>query len=163
MNPKFRKALIWGIPLLILILLGIFFAWKHSAKDGKVTSNLPEFSFEEEQVQQTEAASQTRGIKIPGYTVIPIAANSQEVEVDLYNPEENQVYFQISFVLKDSGEKIFESKLIKPGQHLYTISLTQPLAPGDHDITIQYATFSTDGAFSPRNGASVDCVLRAEE
>ncbi len=162
MNAKTRKALICGI-LLLVVIVGAFFLLKPSEKDGPVTSNLPEFGFEEEQVQQTEAAAQSRGIKIPGYTIIPVAANSKEVEVDLYNPEENQVYFQISFLLKDTGEKIFESKLIKPGQHLYTIPLTQPLAPGDYDITIQYSTFSTDGAFSPRNGATVDCVLRAEE
>lgn len=161
MNSKKRKTLIWGIPVLILLLIGIFFLWKNHARSGPVTSNLPEYEFEDQQVQQTQPATQSRGIEIPGYSIIPVKADTTDVEVDLYNPESNEVYFQISFILKDTGDLLYESKLIQPGQHLYNITLNQPLAPGDYDITIQYATFSTDGSYSPRNGANVDCVIRA--
>lgn len=161
MKQKTQKALMWGIPVLILLLLGIFFYWKHYAASGPVTSNLPNPEFEAQQVQETQAAGQSRGIQIPGYSIIPVQADTTDVKVDLYNPEGNEVYFQISFILKDTGEVLYESKLIQPGQHLYDITLNQPLAAGDYDITIQYATFSTDGSYTPRNGANMDCVIRA--
>lgn len=163
MHSKHRKALIWGISILLLAAVGIFFLLRSQKNSGPVTNNPNEFEFEAEQTQQTQAAGETPGIEIPGYSIIPVAANTTDVEIDLYNPEGNDVYFQISFFLKDSGDLLYESKLIQPGQHLYNITLTQPLAPGDYDITIQYATFSTDGSFSPRNGANVDCVIRAGE
>ncbi len=162
MTNKHRKTLIWGILIVLLASIGLYFLFRSPA-EGTVTNNPGNFEFEEEQTQETQQSGQTPGIEIPGYSIIPIAANTTDVEIDLYNPDGNDVYFQISFFLKDSGELLYESKLIQPGQHLYNISLTQPLAPGDYDVTIQYATFSTDGSFSPRNGANVDCVIRAGE
>ncbi len=161
MKPKTRKALMWGIPVLILLVIGAFFLWKSSAGPEPITGNLPEYEFEEQQVRQTQPAGQSGGIEIPGYSVIPIKADTTDVEVDLYNPEQNDVYFQITFVRKDTGDVLYESKLIEPGQHLYNITLTQPLAEGDYDITIRYATFASDGSFAPRNGANVDCMIRA--
>ncbi len=163
MNKKQRNMLIWIILIVLVAAIGIFFLIRSQANKGPVTNNPDSFEFEAEQTQQTQAAGETPGIEIPGYSIIPVAANTKDVEIDLYNPEGNNVYFQISFFLKDSGELLYESKLIQPGQHLYNISLTQPLAPGDYDITIQYATFSADGSFTPRNGANVDCVIRAGE
>lgn len=160
MEQKHRKALMWGIPLLLLAAIAIFLLIR-SMNAGPVTNNPTDFEFEAEQTRQTESAGVTPGIEIPGYSVIPVAADTTDVEIDLYNPEANDVYFQISFLLKDSGELLYESKLIEPGQHLYNITLTKPLSPGDYAITIQYATFSTDGSFSPRNGANVDCVIQA--
>lgn len=162
MKPKTRNALIWGIPILILLLIGIFFLWKHNTNSKPVTSGLPEYEFEDPQFQQAQTTGQSKGIEIPGYSIIPIKADTTDVEVDLYNPESNEVYFQISFLRKDTGEVLYESKLIQPGQHLYKITLNQPLSAGDYEITIQYATFSTDGSYTPRNGANVDCILRAE-
>ncbi len=161
MKKKVLKHLCWVCPLLILLaVLGWRWLAGEQNKADAVTNFTPEF--EQEQTQTTIAPSHTKGIKIPGYSTIPIAANSQEVEIDLYNPEENDVYFQIAFYLTDSKEQIFESKLLKPGQHLYSISLTRPLEAGDHPIIIQYSTFSTDGSYTPKNGAVVDCTLRAQ-
>lgn len=148
-----------AIALSAVVLVGVVFALR-SKPNAPVTNFEPEF--ENEQTQETTPSSEGRGIRIPGYSVIPVAANSQEVSVDLHNPEENNVYFQIAFYLKDTDEKIFESKLIKPGQHLYTITLNRELEPGEYLISMQYSTFSTDGTYEPRNGATLDCTLRAE-
>ncbi len=162
MQEKRKK--LWagvGAVLLLLLILGSVLVYRKAHK-GAVTNNdfVPEF--EQQQTQQTQEASISRGIKIPGYTIIPIAANTTEVDVDLYNPEENEVHFQITFVLKETGETIYESKLIEPGQHLYHITLEKALEPGEYPITMQYSTFSADDNFTPRNGASVECVLKAE-
>lgn len=164
MKEKHKK--LWAgaflVLLLVLIVGGVILY--RAANKGPVTSYGNDFipEFEEQQTQQTQEASVTRGIKIPGYTTIPIAANTTDVDVELYNPEENEVHFQIAFVLNETGETIYESKLIEPGQHLYHITLEKPLEPGEYPITIQYSTFSTDDTFTPKNGASVECVLKAE-
>ena len=82
--------------------------------------------------------------------------------VELSNPEENRVYFQITFLLGEEQKQIYQSKLIKPGDHLYEITLDRALDPGTYDLTIQYDTFSMDESYSPRNGASVNCILEAK-
>ena len=159
---KTKRSKLWIAAILVLVLLlicGWFFV-KNQSNAGPVTNFTPEF--EPEQTQETTQASTAKEIKIPGYSTIPIQANSEQVEIDLYNPEENDVHFQIDFYLTETGEKLFESKLIKPGQHLYSITLERALEPGEYPITIQYNTYSTDGAFSPKNGAAVDCILSAE-
>ena len=160
MNNKKR---LWSIAAVLLALAlvaaGYFLARSQEAPDDSRT-----FEFEAEQTQETQAPSVSRGIRIPGYSIIPIKADATDVKVELYNPEDNEVYFQISFFLKGEtkSEKLFESKLLKPGQHIYDITLTRGLPAGDYPITIQYSTFTADGEFSPRNGATVDCVLRAQ-
>ncbi len=164
MKEKRKKLLVGAIWILALLLIVGGVIVYRAANKGPVTSYEKDFvpEFEEQQTQQTQEASVTKGIKIPGYTTIPIAANTQEVDIDLYNPEENDVHFQITFILDETGEKIYESKLIEPGQHLYHIKLEKALAPGEYPITMQYSTFSTDDTFTPKNGASVECVLKAE-
>ncbi len=164
MKEKRKKLLAGAVWVLILLLIVSGVMFYRTAHKGPVTSYEKDFvpEFEAQQTQQTQEASVTRGIKIPGYTTIPIAANTKDVDIELYNPEENEVHFQITFVLNETGETIYESKLIEPGQHLYHITLEKALEPGEHPITMQYSTFSADDTFTPKNGASVECVLKAE-
>ena len=117
--------------------------------------------FENEQTIKPVEEGVSAGIKIPGYSSIIINANIKDVAVDLVNPEENKVYFKISFMLTDSKETIYQSKLIKPGQHLYNITLDKKLEVGEYNLTIIYETFSMDGNYTNKNGASVNCILKA--
>lgn len=126
----------------------------------KVTNYNPEF--EEDQTRETNEGGVTGGIRIPGYSEIRVDAGKADVAVDLSNPKDNKVYFQISFYLPDTEETIYTSKLIKPGQHLYNISLNRPLDKGEYKLIIRYATFSADESLSPRNGAEVGCKLIAQ-
>lgn len=163
MEKKQKNFFIVIIALLVGLLAAALILLYHVAGNAKTAgqeNTMPEF--EAQQSHQSQQASVTRGIKIPGYTSIPIKANSKEVEVDLYNPEENEVYFQITFVLTQTEETIYKSKLIEPGQHLYHIELEKEMKPGEYPITIQYSTFSADETLTPRNGATVACVLKAE-
>ena len=58
----------------------------------------------------------SKGIKIPGYPSITIAANTKNVTMALLNPEGNPCYFKFEIVLKDTDENIFESKYVEPGK-----------------------------------------------
>lgn len=162
-QPNNKQWMKWGILALVLVLLigGAAFYW-HKTHSGPVTNFTPEFEAEQNQVMTDQEPSVTRGIEIPGYTVIPVKAGSTDVSIDLYNPEGNQVYFQLTFILSDTGEQIYQSKLLKPGQHIYNITLDKALEKGEYPLTIQYSTFSADESYTPKNGASVNCILRAD-
>ncbi len=156
---KKNKKVIAVVAILLIVLAGLVI-WKMYAPKGEVTSFQPEF--EEGQEQATSEGEVEAGIKIPGYSVIPVNAGSKEVSIDLTNPEENNVYFQITFLLGEEKEQIYQSKLIRPGDHLYNITLDRELEAGSYDLTIQYDTFAMDEDYSPRNGATVNCILEAK-
>lgn len=153
------------ITILILILVlaaaaaGIY--WYTRPKE--VTNYDAEFEEDQERPDSTDQeGSVADGIQIPGYKSITIPAGTKDVSVELMNPEENQVYFQISFYLPDTEETIYTSRMIKPGQHLYEITLDKEMAAGEYPLTVRYDTFSADEAMTPRNGAEVNCTLIVE-
>lgn len=154
---KHKKILIAAVLVLILASAGIA---KMRTPKGEVTSFEPQF--EEGQEQVVNEGGVDAGIKIPGYSTITINSGTKEAAIDLTNPEENHVYFQITFLLGEEQEQIYQSKFIRPGDHLYNITLDRELEPGTYDLTIQYDTFAMDEDYSPRNGASVNCILEVK-
>lgn len=101
------------------------------------------------------------GIKIPGYPSITIAKESEHVRMALVNPEGNPCYFKFVIVLNDTGEQIFESKYVAPGDAITDVALTRPLEEGEYNATIQITTIALDQV-TPLNGANVETVLIAK-
>lgn len=154
-----RTAVIGAVIAVIAVTVGI---WLHS-KPGEVT-NYAEFEENQEKPQsEVSEVGVTEGIQIPGYESIVIPAGTKDVSVELVNPEENTVYFQLSFYLPETDETIFTSKLIRPGQHLYEITLDKAMEAGEYPLTVKYETFSADEKMTPRNGADVNCTLIVKE
>ena len=103
----------------------------------------------------------SKGIKIPGYPSITIAADSKNVTMALLNPEGNPCYFKFEIVLKDTGKTIFESKYVEPGKAITNVELTESLRAGEYPAVIKISTLSLDGK-NPLNGANVETVLIAK-
>ncbi len=128
--------------------------------DEKVTSYSAEFEEDQEKPEsEKQEASVQEGIEIPGYESITIPSGTKDVKVDITNPENNQVYFEVSFYLPDTDEVIYQSKMIKPGQHIYEITLEHEMEAGEYPLTVKYATYSADKNLTPKNGADVNCTL----
>lgn len=154
----------WKIGIVVILVLGIGIGYGvyHKNNNGEVTSYA---EFEEEQEKPTSGDQKSgveAGIKIPGYKSITIASGTKDVKVDLMNPEDNNVYFQISFYLPETDEIIYTSKLIKPGQHIYDITLERAMEAGEYPLTVKYAACSADESMTPKNGADVNCTLIVE-
>lgn len=159
MNRKKKITILVVILVLAAAAAGIY--WYTRPKE--VTNYDAEFEEDQERPDSTDQeGSVADGIQIPGYKSITIPAGTKDVSVELMNPEENQVYFQISFYLPDTEETIYTSRMIKPGQHLYEITLDKEMAAGEYPLTVRYDTFSADEAMTPRNGAEVNCTLIVE-
>ena len=157
-NRKKRKLIVAGIGLAAVIAAGIIY----NRMQPKEVTNY-DTAFEEEQTKpesEGQKASTEKGIQIPGYKTITVASGSKDVDVELMNPEENEVYFEISFYLPDTDETIYTSKKIKPGQHIYHITLNRELQAGEYPLTVKYATCSADEKMTPKNGAEVNCTLK---
>ena len=108
--------------------------------------------------QPENAGGESSGIKIPGYPSITLPADTETVSVALLNPEGNPCYFTFEIALNDTGEVLYTSKLVPPGQAIYEITLSRPLTAGEYNAVIRISTTSlADG--SAMNRANVETVL----
>ncbi len=108
-----------------------------------------------------DTSNETVGIKIPGYPSISIPADTKNVTMSLLNPEGNPCYFHFTIVLNDTGEVLFDSKYVPPGQAITDVTLSRGLPKGEYPATIQITTVALDGE-TPLNGANVETVLIAK-
>ena len=145
---KDKKKVIGLTIVLAAVAIGVYFY----TRPKEVTNYDTRFESEQEKPQSEASQGGTEeGIQIP--------AGKKEVSVELTNPEENKVYFKISFYLPETDETIYTSKLIKPGQHLYDITLKKEMEAGEYPLVVKYATCSADEKRTPRNSAEVNCTL----
>lgn len=129
---------------------------------GPNTSDVFDPKFEEGQIKVVNEAGVSPGIQIPGYSSIIASHGNTTLEGDFFNPDENDVYFEIIFYLPQEELEIYRSNLISPGQHLYQIELDEIVDKGTYEMSIIYNTFSMDDNFTPKNGATVTCDFIVE-
>lgn len=140
-----------GVTSLASLLFFLFFGFRFLVNQG--------LEFEPEQILNSQPASQ---IVIPGFTGMTIYENTTEVATHLYNPQDNACYFKIIITLAGTEEVLYESKLIAPGQDLYTIELTRELEAGEYDAIISYTTYAVSD-YTEMNGAIVPFTLHVVE
>lgn len=118
-----------------------------------------EFGFEPDQPMNSSDTADLGNLIIPGFESVTIPAGETEVPFRLYNPEKNPCYFEITITISDTDEEIYKSKLISPGQELSKITMNRELEKGSYAAVIHYAAYTTDGLFTPLNGADVPFTL----
>ena len=74
------------------------------------------------------------------------------------NAEGNPCYFTFQLVLKDSGEVLYESKQVPPGEAITTATLSKALDAGEYAAELRITTASIVD-LSPMNGANMETVL----
>ena len=109
------------------------------------------------QQQVVEAA---RGIAIPGWESITIPANQTEVIVDFRNPEANEGYYYLTFELRlADGESLYQSGLVRAGDHIQRITLSRGLPAGTYDAVVHVQPYSADDDLVPKNNADMKIKL----
>jgi hypothetical protein len=106
----------------------------------------------------TNRGGESKGIAVPGYPSISIAANTREVQISLLNPEGNPCYFTFELVLQETGESLYTSQAVPPGQAIREVTLSRGLPAGEYPATIRITTNALDDQ-TPMNGANVETKL----
>lgn len=172
-----KKHIIIAVIIILLLLVGgvlLGANWNkwfgdkqpNASQSQAENSSKPSFDIDPNAGEYTgekpkDEGGEAVGIKIPGYPSITIAKDTTDVTMALLNPEGNPCYFKFVIVLKDTGETIFESKYVPPGDAITDVTLVKPLAEGEYDATIQITTIALDQE-TPLNGANVETVLIAK-
>lgn len=95
-------------------------------------------------------------IDIPGYTEMKASVETGELDVTLYNPEDNPCYFVISLLVED--KTLYQSGLLPPGKALYRPQGDASVPEGDYKAVLQYECFHLETR-EPLNGAAIDILL----
>lgn len=88
-----------------------------------------------------EEENEAKGIQVRGFTTWSIPANtSKNLSIPLENPEGNPCYFSFEILLSDTGEVIYKSNMVPPGEKISRINITREFDAGDYPATIKIKT-----------------------
>jgi hypothetical protein len=65
-------------------------------------------------------------------------------QADIYNSKANSYIIKAVITLDDTGEKVYESKKIKPGAKIQYIKLDKRLGAGEYPATAMFSAYSQD-------------------
>ena len=145
-----------GVCAVVLVVGCVFFGmWlgDHLKERSGIDPNAEPYSSGSSSATLGEAE-----IAIPGYKTVYLPANSKKVGIILPNPEGNPCYFRFCLILSETGEVLYESKLIPPGMALKEITLSRPLSVGEYALDILIETESLSDR-TPMNGANLQVTL----
>ena len=166
-----KKTLRLSLIVLLLLIVGVVTLalnwnnWFGDVPEGPSSSQTGDLDIDEnagdwngEKLPDQTDNAPAAGIKIPGYPSITLPKDQRTVNVALLNPEGNPCYFTFELVLKDTGETLYKSKLVPPGQAITEITMSKALSAGEYNATIKITTTSLEDG-SAMNGANVETVL----
>lgn len=139
----------------IAALSGLLFMAFHRPSGVPIDPNSSTYKVNIEQQAKSEPGTTT----IPGYDDIKIQAGTDEAYVALWNPETNSVYFKFKITMKDSGETLYESGLIPPGNAITKLKLSKKITKGVHPIIISITTYALKDYHKQMNGGQVETNL----
>lgn len=135
--------------LLVLILIALLLHNCGKTPEASSDSTVPETT-----VEKNEGS-----ISIPGFEMLELQAESQQQTICLYNPAQNNCYFEISLYLED-GTLLWKSELIEPGKTSEPLMLSQELKKGYYPKSVlRYACYRMDESLTPLNGAETKVTL----
>jgi len=163
-SKKRKRTLLIILLLLLLLLIGITYSFFHAGMDGsngrnpsRSNQSAPSSSLDDNgsalpgsptqksreeilsELQQKEVVVTDRvsaGISFPNGKKGTVGTWTME------NPASNKVVEQCTVDL--NGKTVAETVPINPGQHIESVTLSQPVASGTYDVTAVIRYYSTD-------------------
>lgn len=102
-------------------------------------------------------------IALPGFEGLVMEAGSDKLYAALWNPETNPCYFRFSLVLKETGETLYESELVPPGDAITEVTLVRKMEEGAYPVLVKMDTFSLEDKTQPLNGGSSETILEVRK
>ncbi len=101
---------------------------------------------------------QKKGTQIPGYSSAVMNAGDKTLKISIGNPKENKVGMFATLKLRD-GAVLYESELLKPGQGLEEVPLSQTLEKGEYEAMVVYQCVLLDEKNTKLNAAESGFTL----
>lgn len=156
---KKRNLKIAGV-IGICIIIALLFAFCHKTEEIPAGVAL---NYGEEQVEEDYA----EGIVCPGWGTMYTEANTKDITVNLFNPEENAgvvdgMGYNMIFTMIVDGVEIYTSPEVEPGDSITTAHISTVIPTGQHNCVIHIQPVrQSDGVYT--NNANMTCNLIAVE
>lgn len=150
------------------ITLGVTGVWKRGGVD---TPKAPAAETEQEKkslgidpgvgiTEEEETRKEEHGVAIPGWGSITLPAGEKEASVALKNPEDNKDRYYLTFELrlKETGEIIFRTALVPPGESCNKVTLERELTEGEYAAVLHVQPYRMEDE-SPTNNADMETTL----
>lgn len=152
-----RKGKVILLTLLVISLLGLSTIGIWSLMNpGKnlLDSGAKDY---EPKIKLPENSDPTK-IAIPGYDSLRMPEGDTS-HFSLWNPETNPCYFKFIIKLDETGEKLYESKLVEPGKAVMEQNMNKRLTAGKYAVTIEIKSFSLKDPEKEMNGGEAQTNL----
>lgn len=145
--------------LFILVLLSLFFAGYYFFNQATVTDIDPQAEDYLSQLKRPENIDDSK-ILIPGYGTFTLTKGSDTINTVLFNPEDNPCFFKFILTDKETGETLYESKLVAPGKGISPIKLVRPFTEtGTYEAVLMFQTFDLEDTDIAYNSSNVDVKI----
>lgn len=107
---------------------------------------------------------QTHPEHVDGYTAIPVvddfSVSKSKPYITLYNPETNAgySYLQYRFTDIDTGEVIYESGYVEPGQK-FSVAFGELLKAGEYNVLVEILNYDYDDYTVRKNGGQSEIIV----
>lgn len=131
--------------LLILLIIGLCASCGAFNNDDPIPVDPWQPTIEENLGDSPTNLFEQRNIEISGFSAWHVPADETEsIPITLKNPEGNPCYFSFVITLEDSGEELYHSAMVKPGDTIKSININRPLESGQYNVLIQILTNELD-------------------
>lgn len=152
-EKKGSRRLVILLLLLILLLIGlaVWLLWgrKDQFNDddfydpSAVTGILPGMTEAEIQEELNRVVEEGM-LNISIASDISFEDGKAKGKANIYNTEANHYIFKVAITLDDSGETVYESGGIRPGQYIEYIKLADSLEAGEYPATATFTAYTQD-------------------
>lgn len=102
-------------------------------------------------------------VKIPGWLNLTLPKDTLDAPAAFYNPSENSGLYYLTFelMLTETGETVFVTGLIPPGEYCNRIKLNRPLDAGSFPAILHVQPYYMD-SLEETNSANMEILLTVE-
>lgn len=145
--------------LFILAVLLLFFVGYYFFNQKLVTDIDPQAEDYLSQLKRPENIDDSK-ILIPGYGTFTLTKGSDTIDTVLFNPEDNPCFFKFTLTDKETGERLYESKLVAPGKGISPIKLMKSFTEtGTHEAVLLFQTFDLEDTDIAYNSSNIDVKI----
>lgn len=133
-----RKKIIFGTVIGVLLCLGaIFITYEGYKMDKNAKNGNPE-------IESLQKIADTGNFRFQIMVHPKFAKGDVEGELMITNPVDNPYHMSVSITLDSSGEEVYTSKVLKPGERIHYDRLAVNLRPGEYPATAMFNVLDAD-------------------
>lgn len=161
-NKKSLTGVLVALLLCAAIVLAGLFLWRRSKADDAVDNSVVAGVISEDWESGIDHGSvEASSVQIPGYKEAKMHAGDESLHLNIGNPKENSVGFEVTVELED-GTVLYKSPILEPGQGISELPLLTSPEQGTYQAYAVYQIVSLDEAHTPMNTAKSAFTLYVE-